>query len=252
MFVDIGIIAILLIGFIVGLVRGTAKSIIKLISLIAGIILTWYLTPFIMKFVFDTDILNELILGDGVSLKVLFKDTKIATLYEGSIILKAIYSPLSKQVTDILATAGNSLTAEQCLPYVLAMYSATVIVSFLVYLVVRLLIMIIAAIIKAIFLKYKPGGLSRFIGGLFGIINSTVTVLWIFLLTSSVISLPQITQPIADQTKDSKGVQFVYGYVQQGFNTFIVKDDYIQKAMDRAFKDAGIEPNPGTDPGLEG
>ena len=135
MFVDIGIIAILLIGLIVGIVRGTAKSIIKMASLAGALVLTWYLTPFVMKFVFDTDMLNQLVFGETLSLKSLFAETAIASQMESSFFIKALASPLTEQVTEILTKTGSALTYEQCLPYVLAVYSATVFVSFLVYLV---------------------------------------------------------------------------------------------------------------------
>lgn len=236
MFVDIGIIAILLIGLIVGIVRGTAKSIIKMLSLAGALVLTWYLTPFVMKFVFDTDMLNQLVFGETLSLKSLFAETAIASQMESSFFIKALASPLTEQVTEILTKTGSALTYEQCLPYVLAVYSATVFVSFLVYLVVRLLIMIIAAIIKAIFLKYKPRALSRIIGGILGVVNSVVITVWILLIGSTLVPMPSLTAPMTSQTDESKILGWTYEFVQKTYNDFLVKDSYIEKAIKAAEK----------------
>ncbi len=236
MFVDIGIIVVLLIGLIVGIVRGTAKSIIKFVSLVAGLILTWYLTPFIMKFVFDTDFLNQSVFGEQFSLYALFKNTAVYSQYESSVVLKALCAPLISQTDAILQAQGIALTVQQCFPYVLAAYSATIIVAFIVYLVVRLLIMIIAAIIKAIFLKYKPKPVSRVIGGIIGMVNSVVAVLWIFLLTSSIIPQNTLTAPVLSQADKSLGVQWTYGFVQEGVEKVMVKDSYIAHAIKEAEK----------------
>ena len=259
MFVDIGIIVILLIGLIVGIVRGTAKSIIKLLSLVGGLVLTWFLAPYVMKFVFDIPLLNNLIIGEKISLKALFADANIATLTESSFILKTVCTPLQENIGAILAAKEiTAITVEQIMPYALAVYSATVFVSFLVYLVVRLLIMIIAAIIKAIFIKNVPGGFSRFIGAILGLVNSVVAIMWIFMLTSAIIGMPALTEPISSQTNGSLGVSWTYEFFQAGFNEHILTDeqivkyDYIEHACKAAASHYEVEwpePGTGTEPG---
>ena len=237
MFIDIGIIAIILICFIVGLTRGTAKSIIKLISLAGALVLTWYLTPFIMDFVFDTDLLNSLVFGESLSLKSLYGGADIASQMESSFIIKTLCSPLKTQCEAIISANGiTDVKWIDCLPYVLSVYTATLIVSLIVYMVVRLLIIIVMAIIKAIFLKYKPKALSRFIGGILGIVNSVVMIVWIMLIGCALAPIPALNQPIRSQADSSKAIEWTYNLTQETYDKFIVKDDYILKAIEQAIK----------------
>ena len=233
MFVDIGIAVILLIGLIAGIVRGFGRSFLKLISIAVAFVLTWRLTPYVMKFMFETDIFSQLIYGEGLSLCTLFSDASILAMAENSVFLKAICEPLLEYLVMYEPTAEQ---VAYFMPYLLAVFSATVIASLLVYLVVRLLIMIIVSIIKAIFFKYKPKGWSRFFGGILGIVNSAVAVLWILLLASSVSSMTPIAINVANQTKDSIVVNTASEFVLDTYNKYMVQENYLEKAIDQAIR----------------
>ena len=220
MFIDIGIIVIVLIGFIIGIVRGAGKSFIKLLSIVGALVLTWRLTPYVLRFVFDgqeegfANIFYQLIFGDGVS------------LVKDSVILQAVCNPLSNYVNSI---HNPALTVEQYMPYLLAAFSATIIISLIVYLVVRLLVMIIASILKGIFIKYEPTKFSRFVGGLLGIVNSVFVVCIIYILSASVVGIPALSQPIAEQAQDSFAVKYSYTLVVENYSQFMVEEDHLSE-----------------------
>ena len=106
----------MLIGFIIGIVRGAGKSFIKLLSIVGALVLTWRLTPYVLRFVFDgqeegfANIFYQLIFGDGVSLVKLFEGADIINLSKDSVILQAVCNPLSNYVNSI---HNPALTVEQ-------------------------------------------------------------------------------------------------------------------------------------------
>ena len=239
MFVDIGIGVILLIGFIVGIVRGAGKSFIKLLSIAGAAVLTWRLTPYVMRFMLETDLFKQLIFGQGVSLLTLFKETELASISTSSPIFTAICEPLRAYISSA------PLSFEQYLPYLLAAFSATIIVSLIVYLVVRLLVMIIASILKGIFIKNEPSKFSRFIGSLLGIVNGALVVCIIYILSASIVGLPVLTQPIVEQTQTSYAVNYTYSIVVDNYSKVMIEDDHLgvcslTEAIIQAEKDAGI------------
>ena len=112
MYIDIAIGAIGLLAFIVGLVKGTLKPFLKLLSIVGSVLITVYVMGALSSFVMDNEALKMLVLGDGISIKALYAGVNID--YSSSATLTAIYSPIVDRINDmgVLVNSSNGIVSK--------------------------------------------------------------------------------------------------------------------------------------------
>ena len=94
--VDIVVAVIALIALIIGICRGTFKSLLKLFSMALALFITLLMANTVATFILNTPLMTELVLGNSVSLKALYGET-LAT-WQDSTLLNAMYAPMVEKL----------------------------------------------------------------------------------------------------------------------------------------------------------
>jgi uncharacterized membrane protein required for colicin V production len=201
MFIDIGIIAIILLFLIIGLFKGFFKSVLGLIGTVVSLIITFFLARWLTDLALGNDggFFNKLVLGDTMSLKSLFVGWLDNTALSGVVI-----GAESGELTDVVggglaAVLGAILSAlapgtTGSLVEVTATLLSTGIFFSIVAIVLFIVLKIILAILNSIVDRIRQNktlrGIDRFFGMLVGAAKGFFTVAIILVVSSFFINLP--------------------------------------------------------------
>ena len=78
-YIDIGIIAFVVLGALIGLWRGTGKTLIKLVCFLLAVLTCFFLSDYCLRFLLGVEAIKNLALGDTFSIYSLIKGA-----FEGS------------------------------------------------------------------------------------------------------------------------------------------------------------------------
>lgn len=230
-YIDIGIVAILLIAFFVGVKRGFVDSILGLIGGIVSLVIAILLADTVVALIGDFLGIKSSIQtwATGFLTDSVFKGNTLFTQpmdpeNVSSIVAQAleqlklpemISAPLAGSLESLVnGVLANTEIANASLVNILAPVITRVIMLIiaviLTFIVIRIIVAIIEAIAKAILKTSKAlRGLDRFFGGIVGLVKGALAVLIIFTLGTFVLSgtdpngtdiKAQIVQTIDDST----------------------------------------------------
>ena len=223
---DIVIAVILFLAFIIGISRGTFKSMLKLFSMALALGLTLLMADTVAKFILNNPVMSEMVFGNTVSLKALYG--QIPDGWQDSTLLNALYAPMIEKLT---ALGFTGVTAQQMLPSAMAFQSGIVIGCFMLYLVFRIVIMIIAFIIKKLVRKSRKSGLSRLFGGLLGIVNGAIIVSILLSVVMAFVPAQSLSSTVSNFAQDSFAVKHSTTLTQQIATKTMVSDENLKSAL---------------------
>lgn len=172
--IDIAILAVVVLFGVLGVLRGVKKSALSLGAFVIAFILAFFLSTVIAEALLGIDGLKLLILGDGSFNGETFSIASL--IYAGvgenyggysltdSYVGVHFYAPIVEIIKSSTIQYGN-LSEGMCLSIYLAFIMLSAIVGVVIFIIVRFLLMIVTAIIKSYIGKKKSIG-QRF-GGFF-------------------------------------------------------------------------------------
>ncbi|MDD4002645.1 MAG: CvpA family protein [Clostridia bacterium] len=211
-YIDIGILAILVIAFFVGIKKGFIDSILSLIGGLVSLIIAILLASTVVDLIGDTfgirssiqnwsvKFLTDLFNPEGVEGHLLTSpigaeniENLIAQAMAQLKLPAAIADPISKALaTAISGSIANTNVANSSLVDILAPVVTQaimlVIAVILTFIVIRIVVAIVEAITKAILRTSSSlRGLNRLLGGVIGILKGALAVVIIFTIGSFVL-----------------------------------------------------------------
>lgn len=176
--VDIVIIALVALFACAGVLRGVKKSSLALAAFSVAFVAAFFLAKIVAEALLGIESVNKFVLGsDGFSLYN-WLHASIGSAEPSEFLVKNFYEPVLEIVNGFGGYTETFTVAEgQALYLAFTLFSAICGVG--IYIVVRILLCIITAIIKSFFAK-KKSGLNRLFGFLVGALRGA---LWAFALT---------------------------------------------------------------------
>lgn len=235
MYIDIAIGAIALLAFIVGLVKGTLKPFLKMLSIVGSVLITVYLMGALSSFVMDNEALKMLVLGDGISIKALYAGADID--YSSSATLSAIYSPIVDRIKDmgvLLDSSNYTVSDNDLITIALALHTGMLFVGLIAYFAVRIVVMIIAHIVKKIVGDREISGFSRFVGGILSAVNGVLISVMLIVTALTVAPIKGVGDAVTPITDSSVILNSALPTISKTVDDAIVSDDTILKAIEYA------------------
>ena len=235
MYIDIAIGVIALLAFIVGLVKGTLKPFLKMLSIVGSVLITVYLMGALSSFVMDNEALKMLVLGDGISIKALYAGADID--YSSSATLSAIYSPIVDRIKDmgvLLDSSNYTVSDNDLITIALALHTGMLFVGLIAYFAVRIVVMIIAHIVKKIVGDREISGFSRFIGGILSAVNGVLISVMLIVTALTVAPIKGVGDAVTPITDSSVILNSALPTISKTVDDAIVSDDTILKAIEYA------------------
>jgi len=234
-YIDIAIIAIVVLFGLLGLKTGFIKSIIgffgTIVSLIAALFLTGIAAEYLLRHV---PFFTNLVLGTGKgSLNGLLYSMMPAALKAlpagatGAEIAGALggnfFSQMLGQFIRLLGTTGSDeLSVAQMASLLLAGHIFTLLVASTLFFLIRLVVWIISMVANAILKDKKVSALNRFFGFLLGLLKGSFFVVLIFAVMSFMITMPlldPVNRELDEKTVIGKPVAaFVFKSVDKYIN----------------------------------
>ena len=106
-YIDIIIIAIIALGALVGLWKGTVKTLISLVCFAVAVLVCFFISDYCLKFLLGVDVIKQFALGEGMSLRSLIGS---AIDLDATGVVKALYEPLIARYADIGGAAAWGAT----------------------------------------------------------------------------------------------------------------------------------------------
>lgn len=235
MYIDIAIGVIALLAFIVGLVKGTLKPFLKMLSIVGSVLITVYLMGALSSFVMDNEALKMLVLGDGISIKALYAGADID--YSSSATLSAIYSPIVDRIKEmgvLLDSSNYTVSDNDLITIALALHTGMLFVGLIAYFAVRIVVMIIAHIVKKIVGDREISGFSRFIGGILSAVNGVLISVMLIVTALTVAPIKGVGDAVTPITDSSAILNSALPTISKTVDDAIVSDDTILKAIEYA------------------
>lgn len=208
-YIDIGIVAILLIAFLVGIKKGFVDSILGLIGGVVSLIIAILLADSVVNLIGDflgirssiqtwaTGFLTDSVFKGDPLFTQPMDAANVGTIVEQALeqlkLPEIISQPLSESLTALVngvlanTEVANTSFVEILAPVITRMIMLVIAVV-LTFIVIRIVVAIIEAIAKAILRTSKSlRGLNRFFGGLVGLVKGVLAILIIFTLGTFVL-----------------------------------------------------------------
>lgn len=218
LWVDIGIVAIILIATLLGLLRGFMRSLFSLIKFAGSFVIA-----FLLRNPIGSLINRWFNLTSKVSPKIQsylsgFSNGLITTSSNDPNILK--YEIENSGLSSLLKKIGNSLIGDQTLSQnmtvsdVFSIKAASIISALIAFIVVYVLIRVLSIILPKLFKKLTKksilGKFDRIFGILFGFVKGVAFVFSMFFVMSLVSLIPPLTDKINNVTSESKICSVLY------------------------------------------
>lgn len=184
-YVDIGIIVIFALSALIGLWNGMGKALIKLICFVFAIVVCFLISDYCLKFLLGVELIRDLALGDGWSLRSLI-GTAIDADATG--VVEMLYKPLVDRYTQIGGVAVWGAGVEEYLSVAISLHMFTIILSVILYIAARIVASILGYILKLIFIHDSPNIISRIVGMIIGAAKGILISMVLLLVCSA--SLP--------------------------------------------------------------
>ena len=192
-YIDIIIIALVALGGLLGLWKGTGKTLIKFICFAITIVATYFIATKLTDWLLGVGFVRKFIVGEKTSFMSLYLN-KMSGIFAGveegaklTGLLGSFVNPMIDRYTAIGGPTAYGLTYSEFVALHSAVHLLNIIACILVYGIVRLVVALISKLLKAVLLKGdQPGKLSRIFGFIFGATRGVALVIVIFILASTI------------------------------------------------------------------
>lgn len=189
-YVDVAIIAIMVLFALIGLWKGVAKTAIKLVCFVASVVVAYFIGGYLLDKALTVGFVKKLVVGDGFSLYKLYYgglSSELAaatTAPEVSGIFGLFVAPMIERFTAMGGPSVYGITYGQFVAISLSVNTLTLLITLVVYGVVRLLAHILAKILKKIFVHGKPKAVGRIVGFVVGAVRGAAIVAVLMIIST--------------------------------------------------------------------
>lgn len=248
-YIDIGIIAFIVLGALIGLWRGTGKSLIKLVCFLLAVLTCFFLSDYCLRFLLGVEAIKNLALGDTFSIYSLIKGA-FADSGEATGVIKMLYEPLLTRYQAIGGAATWGATEEQFLAVAMSLHLFTVFMTVILYAAARIIASILGYVLKIIFVHGEPNIASR-IGGLaIGAVKGAVTVMLALFIVSAIFPF-SFSAPVNEQLTKSKTASAICNVEYKFITERLYGNQTLELMMENKFPKSTPEPDPSPDPAPE-
>lgn len=214
-FIDIGIISVVGLCALVGLWRGTGKTLIKLLCFVLALLTCFFLSDYFLRFLLGVDAIKNLALGDTFSIYKLIKD-RFGDVESATGVAKTLYDSLLVRYDALGGEAAWGASKQEFLAVAMSLHMFTIFTTAVLYAAARILATILGYVLKIIFVHGEPNLVSRIFGLVIGAAKGVLTVM-ILLFALSVVF--PFSAGMNDQLTKSKTSQMLcnaeYGFFSE-------------------------------------
>ena len=243
-YIDIGIIAFVVLGALIGLWRGTGKTLIKLVCFLLAVLTCFFLSDYCLRFLLGVEAIKNLALGDTFSIYSLIKGA-----FEGSGeatgVVRMLYELLLARYQAIGGAAAWGATEEQFLAVAMSLHLFTVLMTVVLYAAARIIASILGYVLKIIFVHGEPNIASRIGGLVIGAAKGAVTVMLALFIVSAIFPF-SFSAPVNEQLAKSKTASAICNVEYKFITERLYGNQTLELMMENKFTKS--EPDPGTVP----
>lgn len=219
-YVDIGIIALLLLFAALGVWKGLQKTSLALGAFLISFIISFFLANVVAEAFLGIDGVRQFVLGkDGVSLFTWVRDSKGDM--PGSFIFKNFYEPIYNTIPKKLLTASFTAADAAAVSVAFSIFSAIVGVG--LFIVIRALLCIVTMIVKSYIPRKKSMG-NRVAGLAVGAVRGGVWALVFTIVFSVLGGLPAMSK-MEKEFDDSAMAHYLNTAAYSIKNALFIPDD---------------------------
>ncbi len=204
-YIDLIIIALVVLGALVGLWKGVGKSLIGLVCFAVAVLVCFFVSDYCLKFLLGVEPIKQLALGEQTSLRSLIGSMIDA---DATGVVKALYSPLIERYADIGGAAAWGVSTEEFLSVAMSLHMFTVLITVILYFAARIVASIIGFALKIIFVHGVPKLGSRLGGMAIGAVKGALVSALLLFVVSFIFPFG-FSQSVTDAMDKSKIVPAV-------------------------------------------
>lgn len=245
-YVDVAIIAVIVLFALIGLWKGMAKTSIKLICFAASIVAAYFISDYLLTKALSVGFIKRLVAGEGFSLYGMYYGGLVPEIAEATVapeiggIFGAFVTPMIERFTAMGGTEAYGITYGQFIALNLSVNTLSILLTLVIYGIVRIVAHIVAWILKKIFVHGKPKALGRIFGFVAGAVRGAAIVA--VLLVVSTVIFPMkfgFAQAYVDTFDESLIGRKVAVYVYGGYDKLIYGED--EAKTEEFFEELGYE-----------
>ena len=231
-YIDVAIIAVIAFFALMGLWKGTAKTFIKLICFVIAIVCAYLISSAVMEKVLSVGFIKKFIVGDKLSLYSLYYKALPAEVAYATVepavpgALGLFVKPMIKRFTLMGGPSAYGITYGQFIAINLSIHTLSIVLTAVIYGIVRVVAHIVAWILKKIFVHGKPRGASRIVGFVLGAVRGFAIVAVLLVISTAIFPMKfgfakAYTSTFEDSLIGKKTASFVY----KGYDKLVYGDD---------------------------
>ena len=209
-YVDMAVLAVLILAALVGLWRGVGKELIAFTCFVLALVACFLIADYCLRFVMEIEVIRNLALGDTFSIRKLIGQV-INIETEG--VLSHLYQPMLDRYDQLGGMAVWGATEAEYLSIAISLHIFTIVLTLVLFIAARILASIVGYILKIIFIQGEPNPVSRVLGLLVGAVKGVLVVGFGLFLISSVAPFgfaSPLTEQINQSTYSCKACEIVY------------------------------------------
>lgn len=229
-YIDIIIIAIIALGALVGLWKGTVKTLISLVCFAVAALVCFFISDYCLKFLLGVDVIKQFALGEGMSLRSLIGS---AIDLDATGVVKALYEPLIARYADIGGAAAWGATTEEFLSVAISLHMFTVLITVILYFAARIIASIVGFVLRIIFVHGGTGLISRIAGMVIGAVKGTAVAMLLLFVVSFIFPLG-FSKPVTDAMDQSKITSAICNVEYKFLSDHLYSDETLEMMMNGA------------------
>jgi len=239
-YVDIAIIALVILMALIGLWKGAGKELIALVCFVLSLGACYLVADYCLKFILEVEVIRNLALGETFSLRALIGN-EIASAPDSSVV-QALYAPLIARYASF--SEVWAVSEAEFLSVVVSLHLFTIVLSVLLYIAARIIASIVGYILKIIFIHGEVTLVGRIFGLVVGAIKGAAVVCALMFIVSAVFPFG-FSKIVTDEMDKSAIAPPVCKAVYEITGSHLYSDDTIELML----KGAGFSKLPDADPG---
>lgn len=218
-YIDIAIIAIVVLFALIGLWKGAGKTFIKIFCFAGALAGAYFLGKLVVDLTLGVDFIKGFIVSKEGSLASYYLNSfpsSIASATEAtklSGVLGMYINPMIARYTALGGPAVYGMTYGQFIASNLAVQTYSLIIYVLLYWLLRVILVVLAWILKKIIVRGTPKGASRIFGFLLGLIRGASFVFVLLVISASITPLEKssaYTEKLSDSLIGSFAAEYTY------------------------------------------
>ncbi len=231
-YVDIAIIGIIVLFALIGILKGIGKTFIKFVCFALSLLAAYLLTGIVVKFLLGIDFLGGFIVGERASLASLYQKSFNETLASADAttkvggILGSYVNPMIARYTEMGGVAEWGMSYARFIAVNMSIHSLNVIVCILLYVLIRLVMILVAALLKKIIIREgkHPKAASRLLGFIFGAVRGGIIIVALLIMVTVIIPFG-FARPVVNTADKSLIGDFAAEYSYKAVDAIVYGKD---------------------------